>query len=346
MSNLHLVTGYAGEAHITSADQGSFNAALFGNGEFVLERGNQFAASIITNNQVRVLDGDLLMQGRHIRMNENTFADLYFDNGTQGYKRIDLIVARYTKDATTDIESAELVVIKGTPSESDAVAPEHVTGDIINEQALQNDVVLYQVHFYGINMQELVKVFSTVETLETLKKQLISDVENKLKDVEIPIISDTEEMKLIEKYGKYVADAKTVGEIAAAFQDGCNTLVSGCTTYGATPSSNSPADIVKAISNIYTNRYNAGINAVINNPTSYGLSRVAFISGSANLNFVPDGVFAVCEINGKPAFHWIDNVRGISQRVYGYNGDANQPSGPTISGTYVSCCGNGIAYKY
>ena len=79
MSNLHLITGYAGEAHITSADQGSFNAALFGNGEFVLERGNQFAANIITNNQVRVLDGDLLMQGRHIRLEENTYVDLNFD---------------------------------------------------------------------------------------------------------------------------------------------------------------------------------------------------------------------------------------------------------------------------
>lgn len=283
MSNLHLVTGYAGEAHITSADQGSFNAALMGNGEFVLERGNQFAASIITNNQVRVLDGDLLMQGRHIRMKENTFADLYFDNGTQGYKRIDLIVARYTKDATTDIESAELVVIKGTPSESDAVAPVHVTGDIINEQALQNDVVLYQVPFDGINMQELVKVFSTVETLETLKKQLISDVEEKLKDVEIPIISDTEEMKLIEKYGEYVADAKTVGEIASAFQDGCNTIVSGCTTYGSTPGSNSPADIVNAIKAIYTNRYTSGYNAGVSATESFNIvNEIDYIDGNAN----------------------------------------------------------------
>lgn len=224
MSNLHLVTGYAGEAHITSADQGSFNAALLGNGEFVLERGNQFAASIITNNQVRVLDGDLMMQGRHIRLNENTYVDLNFDNGTQGYKRIDLIVARYTKDSTTDIESAELVVIKGTPSESDAIAPEHVTGDIINEQALQNDVVLYQVPFDGINMQELVQVFSTVETLETMKQKFESDIDakfsdlqktvrNELENFEIPIVSDIEEMKLIESYGEFTADAKSVGEL-------------------------------------------------------------------------------------------------------------------------------------
>ena len=38
--------------------------------------------------------------------------------------------------------------------------------------------------------------------------------------------------------------------ISNSFQDGCNTIVSGCTTYGSTPSSNSPADIVEAIKNI------------------------------------------------------------------------------------------------
>jgi hypothetical protein len=139
MANLHLVTGYAGEEHITSDDQGSFNAAMMGTGQFVLERGNQFAASIVSNNKVRVLDGDALMQGRHIRLKENTYVDLNFDNGTQGYSRIDLIAIRYTKDSATDIETANLIVIKGTPAESNPVVPDYVSGDIINEHDLTND---------------------------------------------------------------------------------------------------------------------------------------------------------------------------------------------------------------
>ena len=60
-----------------------------------------------------------------------------------------------------------------------------------------------------------------------------------------------------------------------SFQDGCDIIVSGCTTYGSTPSSNSPTDIVNAIKNIYDNRYNAGRTQgqtdVKNNPGSYGL---------------------------------------------------------------------------
>ena len=107
MANLHLVTGYAGEEHITSNDQGSFNAALMGNGEFVLERGKQFAAQVLSNNKVRIFDGDLLMQGRHIRLKEDTYVDLFFENGTQNYMRSDLIVVRYEKDPATDIESAK-----------------------------------------------------------------------------------------------------------------------------------------------------------------------------------------------------------------------------------------------
>ena len=80
----HLVTGYAGEEHITSADQGSFNASFFGTGQFVMEAGRQFEASIIDNNTVRVFDGDMLMQGRHIRIPPDTYEDMVITTGTAG----------------------------------------------------------------------------------------------------------------------------------------------------------------------------------------------------------------------------------------------------------------------
>lgn len=49
--------------------------------------------------------------------------------------------------------------------------------------------------------------------------------------------------------------------VETAFQDGCDTIVAGCTTYGSTPTSNSPANIVEAIKAIFTNRYNSGVSA-------------------------------------------------------------------------------------
>lgn len=193
MSNLHLVTGYAGREHITSADQGSFNASIMGNGQFVLERGKQFETSIIANNQVRVFDGDILMQGRHIRMEQNTYADVYFENGTQGYKRIDLVVARYTKDAVSGVEEAAIEVIKGVPSTGTAQVPTYTSGKILEENAVLNEMPLYEVSFDGINIQGVKKLFDTVNTWQTDRKKAIDEYKKKQQEVDDLMEEFTEE---------------------------------------------------------------------------------------------------------------------------------------------------------
>lgn len=163
MGNIHLVTGYAGEAHVTSADMGAFNAAVLGSGQYVLGKGNKLAASVITNNQIRILDGDILMQGRHIRLNEDSHVDLTIENGSQGYMRNDLIVARYTKDAVTGVEDCNLVVIKGENAESNPSDPSYTAGDIIEEHAILNDMPLYRVPIDGLNVQTLVPLFTVLD---------------------------------------------------------------------------------------------------------------------------------------------------------------------------------------
>lgn len=160
MSNLHLVTGYAGAAHITAADHGSFNSAIFGAGQYVLNRGNKFAASIVSNNKITVLDGDLLIQGRHARLNEGSYVDLTIDNGAQGMLRHDLIVARYTKNSATGVEECNLVVIKGTAAASNPADPSYTAGDIINDHVTIADMPLYRVILNGLNVQPLVQLFT------------------------------------------------------------------------------------------------------------------------------------------------------------------------------------------
>lgn len=163
MANLHLVTGYAGEPHVTADDHGSLNAAIFGEGQFVLNRGNKFAATVVTNNQIKVLDGDILMQGRHIRLNDGAYVELTIENGAQGYYRNDLIVARYTKNSGTGVEECNLVVIKGTATTGTASDPGYASGDIIGGNALQNDMPLYRVPINGLNVQELVPLFTVID---------------------------------------------------------------------------------------------------------------------------------------------------------------------------------------
>jgi hypothetical protein len=160
MGNLHLVTGYAGKAHVMAADHGSLNAALFGSGQYVLNRGNKFAASIVTNNQIKVLDGDLMIQGRHVRLNEGAYVELTIENGEQGMLRNDLIVARYTKDSGTGVEDCNLVVIKGTAAESNPSDPEYTSADIIEGNAILADMPLYRVPLNGITIEDLVPLFS------------------------------------------------------------------------------------------------------------------------------------------------------------------------------------------
>lgn len=164
MANMHLVTGYAGQEHITAADQGAWNAAIVGSGEYVLQKGSQFSATVISNNQIRIADGDILMQGRHIRLNEGSYVDCAIENGAQGYLRNDLIVARYTKNSSTGIEEANLVVIKGTAVTNGAVDPEYTSGNIIADHVLQNDMPLYRVPLDGLTVGNLVPLFTVLDT--------------------------------------------------------------------------------------------------------------------------------------------------------------------------------------
>lgn len=165
MGNLHLVTGHAGTAHVTAADHASLNAAIFGEGQYVLDRGSKFATTIISNNSIRIADGDLLMQGRHIRLNEGSYVDLVIENGTQGFFRNDLIVARYTKDSLSGVEDCNLVVIKGTAVAASATDPEYTAGDIINGHVLLADMPLYRVPLDGLNVQTLVPLFEEASLL-------------------------------------------------------------------------------------------------------------------------------------------------------------------------------------
>lgn len=162
MSNLHLVTGYAGEAHITAEDHGSFNAALTEGGNYVLRRGNRLSASIINNTTVRVLDGDLLIQGRHVRLSDSSYVDLNIETGTQGKYRKDLIVARYTRNTVTGVEECNLVVIKGTSVASNPVDPAYTSGDLLVNHDAQADFPLYRVLIDGVKLQAVEQLFEVI----------------------------------------------------------------------------------------------------------------------------------------------------------------------------------------
>ena len=85
-----------------------------------------------------------MIQGCTAVIKKNTYDPVTIANGSQGMKRIDLIVARYNKNEETKIEEVMLKVIQGTPNASTAAVPTYKTGDIQSGD-LVADMPLYKV---------------------------------------------------------------------------------------------------------------------------------------------------------------------------------------------------------
>lgn len=162
MAYIHLVTGHANSAHVTADDAGSLNIGLVDAGRYVLNIGKKFACTATTNNNLRVEDGDILMQGRHIRIEAGETVNLTLENGTQGQYRNDLVVCRYTKEAS-GVEKAELAVIKGTPATSNPEDPSYTAGDIQGGDLLA-EMPLYRIPLDGITVGTPVQLFTLLKT--------------------------------------------------------------------------------------------------------------------------------------------------------------------------------------
>lgn len=175
----HLVTGYAGQAHIKSADEGALNASFFGSGQYVMESGNQLEGSIIDNNTVRISDGDGLMYGRHFRIEPNTYEDLKITTGTAGKNRIDLICMTYEKNADDETERVYLQVIKGAEANGTPSVPEYTNGNIL-EGASLNQMPLYKVNIEGVVLSTLERVSKVIPPHEEVVKRFASKFYNGL----------------------------------------------------------------------------------------------------------------------------------------------------------------------
>lgn len=230
---IHLVTGYAGKEHIKSEDQGSFNASFFGTGQFVMEAGNQLAASIIDNNTVRILDGDILMQGRHIRINTNTYEDMTIENGTAGVNRCDLIVMEYSKDSATGIESAALKVIKGAEVAGTASAPSYTEGNILSG-AVINQMPLYKISVEGVVLMRIEQLFVTIPTYKALAERYAKEFQTACKThLDSLSVLDTLEEVEANTQENQLAGALSLKELSAELKKSVSdgkSLVAGAIT--------------------------------------------------------------------------------------------------------------------
>ena len=168
---MDIITGYTGSPHVTAEQDRDINIGIFGNESYVLQTGSQLTAEVSSNNEIKVRDGVIMHQGCAASIKKNTYDSLAITNGSQGMKRVDLIVARYSRDPSTNVESLALKVIQGTPSENSPTVPGYTTGDIQSGD-LVADMPLYQVILNGLNITEIKKLFSLQGSIAELNSNL------------------------------------------------------------------------------------------------------------------------------------------------------------------------------
>lgn len=176
---MEIVTGYRGKPHITSEKWADLNRGIIGAEEYVLGVGRMFESELVSNNLLKIYDGCGVFQGREFSTSAGQSDEITIENGTQREKRIDLIVARYTKNEDTKIETIEPVLIKGTPSASDPAVPKYTEGNI-RQGDLIADMPLYEVELNGINVVEVRPLFRALMDMNKINKYL-SELSDKLK---------------------------------------------------------------------------------------------------------------------------------------------------------------------
>lgn len=160
---MQIITGYTGTPHITSAQDRAENMGTFGTGSYILNVGNKLAATVQSSTEVRISDGIVSNQGCLGIIETGSYDSLAITPGTSGMQRRDYIVARYIRDAETNVESLTLMVLEGTPASSSPANPSYYSGSIAGGDS-PVDAVLYRLNYNGVNTPTITQVASSVRT--------------------------------------------------------------------------------------------------------------------------------------------------------------------------------------
>ena len=158
---VELVTGHANKAHATAEQAAGLNAGILGLDDYVLDVHDKLKITVVSANKVTIGTGELVMQGRHV--SQGTPEDLIVTNGSQGQKRNDLIVCRYAKGSQS-VESAKLVVVRGTPTTGTPTDPALNTTSPL-DGGTTYDMPLYRIPLDGITIGTPVPLFNVLKPM-------------------------------------------------------------------------------------------------------------------------------------------------------------------------------------
>ena len=167
---IELMDGRTGEAHISSEDWATFNAATYGVTEGVFDWGDGFKLSMSTSNKGTLGAGAGLVDGKRVWV--KTPESVTIESGGQGVKRHDVVGIQYETHSTnleravgiqyethsTNLERAVVKVVKGTPSASPA-----------DPDLPSKFLPLWRVPLDGLNVGAPVALFEKLPTAAGLR---------------------------------------------------------------------------------------------------------------------------------------------------------------------------------
>lgn len=168
---MEIVSGRTGKPHVTSQQFRQIIEGIISDESCILPSGENLEPELVSNNSLKIRSGMMCHHGNVSSVKIGTYDEVELTNGSQGMKRIDLIVNRYTRNEEDNTEKNEWVVIMGTPAESSPVVPEYTQGDL-QKGDLLDDCPVFEVHFDGINIVEVTKKLEIAKTNKDLSNQL------------------------------------------------------------------------------------------------------------------------------------------------------------------------------
>lgn len=171
-------TDASADAHIFAEDDAAIYQAIFGN-DGVMNIGNKFASTVLSNNKVRVSDGVLCVGGHIGRMQYADYADLTIENGVSGKNRNDIIYAKFVSSG--DIDSYVLDVRKGTAGIT-ASDPAMTQGNLY-QGAVLREYPLWRVKIEGLSIVKVEQLFTVIPTIPELQAEMksgLSKINSKL----------------------------------------------------------------------------------------------------------------------------------------------------------------------
>lgn len=169
---MKIVSGKTGTPHVTSEQFRQIIEGTVGQGSYILTSGENLEPELASNNMLKIRGGMMSHHGNISCVDLNTYDEVTLTNGSQGVKRIDLIVNRYTRNDETGLEKNEWVVIIGTPDASNPKVPQHTIGNLQNGDLI-DDCPVFEVHYDGINVTEVKKLLPVMSNLELLNGKSI-----------------------------------------------------------------------------------------------------------------------------------------------------------------------------